>query len=86
VLCFTGWSGSGKSAIAKALEKQLYAQGRSTYVLDGDNVRYGLNIINIKEPYFGCRRSKCPKFTGCCALFVDQRQGELQDAGKLVIQ
>jgi bifunctional enzyme CysN/CysC len=43
VLWFTGLSGSGKSTIANALEKQLYAQGRRTYVLDGDNVRHGLN-------------------------------------------
>ena len=43
VLWFTGLSGSGKSTIANALEVQLYAQGRRTYVLDGDNVRHGLN-------------------------------------------
>ena len=43
MLWFTGLSGSGKSTIANALEKQLYAQGRRTYVLDGDNVRHGLN-------------------------------------------
>ena len=43
VLWFTGLSGSGKSTIANALEKQLYAMGRRTYVLDGDNVRHGLN-------------------------------------------
>lgn len=40
---FTGLSGSGKSSIANLLEKQLHAQGRLTYVLDGDNVRLGLN-------------------------------------------
>jgi len=42
-LWFTGLSGSGKSTIASLLEKQLHAQGRHTYVLDGDNVRHGLN-------------------------------------------
>lgn len=40
---FTGLSGSGKSTIANLLEKRLHAQGRATYLLDGDNVRYGLN-------------------------------------------
>ena len=40
---FTGLSGSGKSTIADLLEKKLHAQGLHTYVLDGDNVRHGLN-------------------------------------------
>ena len=39
----TGLSGSGKSTIANALEKRLNAAGRHTYLLDGDNVRHGLN-------------------------------------------
>ena len=39
----TGLSGSGKSTIANALESHLHAQGRLTYLLDGDNVRHGLN-------------------------------------------
>ena len=39
----TGLSGSGKSTIANLLEKRLYALGRHTYVIDGDNVRHGLN-------------------------------------------
>jgi bifunctional enzyme CysN/CysC len=43
VLWFTGLSGSGKSTIAKALEKRLFAAGRHTYMLDGDNLRHGLN-------------------------------------------
>jgi bifunctional enzyme CysN/CysC len=43
VIWFTGLSGSGKSTIAAALEKRLYSLGRHTYVLDGDNVRHGLN-------------------------------------------
>ncbi|MEK9885667.1 MAG: sulfate adenylyltransferase subunit CysN, partial [Pelagibacteraceae bacterium] len=43
VLWLTGLSGSGKSTIANALEKELYAQGKKTYILDGDNVRHGLN-------------------------------------------
>jgi adenylylsulfate kinase len=40
---FTGLSGSGKSTVAVALEKILYAQGRLVYRLDGDNVRLGIN-------------------------------------------
>jgi bifunctional enzyme CysN/CysC len=40
---FTGLSGSGKSTIASLLDKRLHAEGKHTYVLDGDNVRHGLN-------------------------------------------
>jgi bifunctional enzyme CysN/CysC len=43
LLWFTGLSGAGKSAIANLLETRLYARGRHTYLLDGDNVRHGLN-------------------------------------------
>jgi bifunctional enzyme CysN/CysC len=43
VLWFTGLSGAGKSTIANWVEKKLHAQGRHTYLLDGDNVRHGLN-------------------------------------------
>ncbi|MDG2007536.1 MAG: sulfate adenylyltransferase subunit CysN [Alphaproteobacteria bacterium] len=39
----TGISGSGKSTIANALEKDLYSKGNRTYLLDGDNIRHGLN-------------------------------------------
>ena len=43
VLWFTGLSGAGKSTIANLVEKKLAAMGRHTYLLDGDNVRHGLN-------------------------------------------
>ena len=43
VLWFTGLSGSGKSTIANLLEKKLLAEGRHSTILDGDNVRHGLN-------------------------------------------
>ena len=43
VLWFTGLSGSGKSTIANALERALHEQGVRTYLLDGDNIRHGLN-------------------------------------------
>ena len=42
VLWFTGLSGSGKSTLAGALEQTLYQRGYHTYLLDGDNVRFGL--------------------------------------------
>jgi bifunctional enzyme CysN/CysC len=42
-LWFTGLSGSGKSTIANLVEKKLHAHGHATYLLDGDNVRHGLN-------------------------------------------
>jgi len=43
ILWFTGLSGAGKSTIANLVEKKLHAEGRQTYLLDGDNVRHGLN-------------------------------------------
>lgn len=42
-LWFTGLSGAGKSTIANLVERQLHAAGRHTYLLDGDNIRHGLN-------------------------------------------
>jgi adenylyl-sulfate kinase len=42
ILWFTGFSGSGKSTVAGALESALHQQGVHTYLLDGDNVRHGL--------------------------------------------
>ena len=43
ILWFTGLSGAGKSTIANLVEKKLHAMGRHTFLLDGDNVRHGLN-------------------------------------------
>ena len=43
VVWFTGLSGAGKSTIAQALERELFARAMQTYVLDGDNIRHGLN-------------------------------------------
>ena len=43
VVWFTGLSASGKSTVARQVERRLVAQGRNAYVLDGDNVRHGLN-------------------------------------------
>ncbi|HMT27711.1 MAG TPA: adenylyl-sulfate kinase [Bacteroidia bacterium] len=43
IIWFTGLSGSGKSTLANAVEQQLFEKGLRTYVLDGDNIRHGLN-------------------------------------------
>ncbi|MCC4820346.1 adenylyl-sulfate kinase, partial [Vibrio lentus] len=43
VLWFTGLSGSGKSTVANAVESKLLNLGKHSYLLDGDNVRHGLN-------------------------------------------
>jgi len=43
MIWFTGLSGAGKSTLANALDECLYKHGRHTYLLDGDNVRHGLN-------------------------------------------
>ena len=43
LIWFTGISGSGKSSIANQLEKELFSKGIRTYILDGDNIRHGLN-------------------------------------------
>jgi adenylyl-sulfate kinase len=43
ILWFTGLSGAGKSTISSAVEQKLFEMGHHTYILDGDNVRHGLN-------------------------------------------
>jgi bifunctional enzyme CysN/CysC len=43
IVWFTGLSGSGKSTVANLLEKRMAAEGKHTYILDGDNIRHGLN-------------------------------------------
>src|SRR4029450_3622088 len=43
VIWLTGLSGAGKSTIAQSLERELFLRGMHTYVLDGDNIRHGLN-------------------------------------------
>lgn len=59
ILWFTGLSGSGKSTVANALEQRLYKMGMRTYILDGDNVRHGLNrdlSFNDKDRQENIRR------------------------------
>lgn len=71
----TGLSGSGKSTIARSLEARLCAEGRLAYVLDGDNLRHGLNA---DLGFTDCDRAENVRRTGeVGALFVD--------AGLLVI-
>lgn len=43
ILWFTGLSGAGKTSLATAMEQILYGQNKRTYILDGDNIRHGLN-------------------------------------------
>ena len=51
VAWFTGLSGAGKSTIANLVERKLHADGRHTYLLDGDNVRHGINRdLGFTEP------------------------------------
>ncbi len=68
-LWLTGLSGSGKSTIAKELEQALIAQGHFCYVLDGDNIRHGLN----KDLGFSAedRRENIRRIAEVAALFSD---------------
>lgn len=69
VLWFTGLSGSGKSTLANALEMELHNRKLSTYLLDGDNIRLGLNIdlTFSKED----RRENIRRVGEVAKLFVD---------------
>ncbi|MDX6750706.1 adenylyl-sulfate kinase [Geminicoccaceae bacterium 1502E] len=69
VLWFTGLSGAGKSTLALALERELFAKGYLVYVLDGDNVRGGLN----KDLGFGpeARAENIRRIGEVAALFAD---------------
>ena len=69
VLWFTGLSGSGKSTVANATEKLLYEMGLQTYILDGDNVRMGLN----KDLGFSAkdRTENIRRITEVAKLFAD---------------
>lgn len=69
ILWFTGLSGAGKSTLANALEHRLFEQGLNSYVLDGDNVRHGLN----KGLGFGeeDRKENIRRIGEVAKLFVD---------------
>jgi adenylylsulfate kinase len=69
VLWFTGLSGSGKSTLAHAVEEALFANGCYTYILDGDNMRHGLNSdLGFSETD---RRENIRRIGEVAKLFVD---------------
>lgn len=72
VLWFTGLSGSGKSTLANAIDKKLFQQHIQSYVLDGDNIRHGLN----KDLSFGAndRKENIRRIGEVAKLFVDSGQ------------
>ncbi|WP_147536142.1 adenylyl-sulfate kinase [Bacillus marasmi] len=72
VLWFTGLSGSGKSTLANAVDHALYSQGYQSYVLDGDNIRHGLN----RDLSFGAddRKENIRRIGEVAKLFVDSGQ------------
>ena len=69
ILWFTGLSGSGKSTIANSLEERLFKNGNFTYLLDGDNLRHGLNSdLGFSED---SRRENIRRVGEVAKLFVD---------------
>ena len=69
VLWFTGLSGSGKSTLAHRLEEELHRWGWYTYILDGDNIRHGLNgDLGFSEED---RRENIRRIGEVAKLFVD---------------
>lgn len=69
LVLFTGLSGSGKSTLANAVEQVLFKRGISTYVLDGDNVRTGINKNLSFSPED--RSENIRRIGELCRLFVD---------------
>lgn len=69
VLWFTGLSGSGKSTIASFLEEVLKKRGKLTYILDGDNLRHGLNK-DLRFSYED-RKENIRRVSEVCKLFQD---------------
>ncbi|MCL9820690.1 adenylyl-sulfate kinase [Helicobacter sp. 14348-15] len=99
VLWLTGLSGSGKSTLANALEQRLFTMGYHTYLLDGDNVRHGLNkdlgfdensrIENIRRIGEVCKLFVNSGLIVLCAFispFCEERQiiRELLDKGEYI--
>jgi adenylylsulfate kinase len=69
ILWFTGLSGSGKSTIANAVERLLFERGCHTYLLDGDNIRHGLNAdLGFDDQ---SRQENIRRITEVANLFVD---------------
>ena len=69
VLWFTGLSGSGKSTIANALDDELNKLGKKTYILDGDNIRMGLNKDLTFSPED--RKENIRRISEVAKLFAD---------------
>ena len=69
ILWFTGLSGSGKSTLSDRVEQELYNKGYKTYLLDGDNIRHGLNN-NIDFTEEG-RRENIRRIGEVSKLFLD---------------
>jgi len=69
VIWFTGLSGSGKSTLANTVEQKLFENGTHTYVLDGDNIRHGLNK-NVDFSPEG-RKENIRRIGEAAKLFVD---------------
>ena len=69
VIWFTGLSGSGKSTLANALEQKLFELGYHTYLLDGDNIRHGLN--NDLGFSIDDRKENIRRISEVAKLFVD---------------
>ena len=69
LIWFVGLSGSGKSTLASALEERLFSEGKNTYILDGDNIRSGLN----KDLDFSdeSRKENIRRIAEVSKLFVD---------------
>ncbi|MBT3407128.1 adenylyl-sulfate kinase [Candidatus Woesearchaeota archaeon] len=93
VLWFTGFSGSGKSTIAVNLEKELNKKGILTYILDGDNIRHGLNSnlgFSIEDRDENIRRisevTKLMYDAGIYTLvcFISPHKNERNNARKLI--
>ncbi|MFD2703901.1 adenylyl-sulfate kinase [Salibacterium lacus] len=72
VLWFTGLSGSGKSTLANAVSRKLFEDNKQTYVLDGDNVRHGLNQDLGFSP--DARQENIRRIGEVSKLFVDSGQ------------
>ena len=69
VVWFTGLPGAGKSTLAHLVEKELFNHGVRAYVLDGDNVRYGLNAdLGFSREH---RKENLRRITEVCKLLVD---------------
>ncbi len=75
VLWFTGLSGSGKSTVANAVARALFDQGIGNYVLDGDNIRFGLNKnLGFSDDD---RKENIRRIGEVAKLFVDSGQAVL---------